>query len=206
MAADTYKTVAAPLRHEGEKIKGSRFIATVEPIASAAEVPTRVERLRGEFPAANHHCYAYRLRPGAENFRFSDDGEPSGSAGRPILQQIDGRGLTDVAVIVTRIFGGTKLGVGGLVRAYGGAAAEALALASIREVVLVRRVRLAFGYDLTGPVQGMLTEAGLSPVESSYGESVVLVLEVPLALADGFLARLSERTSGRVTVTEAAKP
>ncbi len=132
----SYQTIAADLRHEPPKIKGSRHIATVAPIADESDVAAMIEAARGDFPAANHHAYAWRLGLDGSRFRASDDGEPSGSAGKPILAQIDRLGLTRVAVVVSRIFGGTKLGVGGLIRAYGGAASEALA----RAVVVERRV------------------------------------------------------------------
>jgi uncharacterized YigZ family protein len=138
-APPPYRTIAEGLRHEPPKTKGSRHIATIAPVATTAAAEAVVARVRDEMPDATHHAFAWRLRagdgPSGLSFRSSDDGEPSGSAGRPILAQIDGRELTDVVVVVTRYFGGTKLGVGGLVRAYGGAAAEALDLAEIVEVV-----------------------------------------------------------------------
>ena len=200
MSSGSYRTVSATLRHEGEKVKGSRFIATVAPLVSTDEITGIVERLRNDYPAANHHCWAYRRGTGRDDFRYSDDGEPSGSAGRPILQQIDGHGVTDTLVVVTRIFGGTKLGVGGLVRAYGAAAGEVLDRVEIREVIPVRRIRLRFAYEQTGAVSGLLVAAGLEPSGSDYGESVTLELEVPEEQVEGFLADLGERTAGRVTV------
>jgi uncharacterized YigZ family protein len=203
MSADSYRTVAGESQHEAPKTKGSRFIATVAPISEASQVTELVERLRGAFPTANHHCYAYRLGQGRDRFRYSDDGEPSGSAGRPILRQIDGRDLTDTVAVVSRIFGGTKLGVGGLIRAYGGAAAEALDRAEIRVLVPLRRVRLTYPYDLEGPIDGLIGAAGLVPVDASYGASIVKTVEISEADAAEFLALLVERTSGRVTIDEA---
>jgi len=200
MSSDTYRTVAGESQHEPPKTKGSRFVATVAPISEEGQAAALVDRLRDAFPTANHHCYAYRLGRGRDRFRYSDDGEPSGSAGRPILRQIDGRDLTDTLVVVSRIFGGTKLGVGGLIRAYGGATAEALDRAEIREVVPVRRVRLSYPYDLEGPIDGLIGAAGLVPVEASYGASIVKTLEIPEADAAAFLADLVERTSGRITI------
>jgi uncharacterized YigZ family protein len=119
------QTVATASRHEGEQIKGSRFIVDIVSVAAESDARDALSAIAAEFADASHHCWAWRMAtPSIE--RASDDGEPSGSAGRPILAQLAGRDLVDTAAIVTRYFGGTKLGVGGLVRAYGGAVGEAL--------------------------------------------------------------------------------
>ena len=104
------------------KVQGSRFISTAYSAGSAEEVEKIVAARRKKYHDASHHCYAYRLGPGGETFRINDDGEPSGTGGRPILAAIDREGLTDTLVMVTRYFGGIKLGTGGLARAYGQAA------------------------------------------------------------------------------------
>jgi uncharacterized YigZ family protein len=200
MTAETYRTVTARLRHEGDKIKGSRFITTVSPVTSVEEIPPLIKLLRAEFSAANHHCYAYRLGPGVDNFRYADDGEPSGSAGRPILRQIDGHGLTNVVVIVTRIFGGTKLGVGGLIRAYGCAAGEAIDLAEIRVVIPTRILRITIPYDLSGIMDGILRAEGIEPAESNYDEQIHLTLAIPEDRANVFIEQLRERTAGRAVI------
>lgn len=197
---DAHRTVAAVTRHEGDKIKGSRFIATVRPMRDEAELPPVVDALRAEFPEANHHCYAYRLGRGLDRFRHSDDGEPSGTGGKPILQRIDGHDLTDVLVVVTRIFGGTKLGPGGLIRAYGGAAGAALDRAEIVRVVPTRRVRLSFPYELVGVVQSALTAAELQASESCFGERVTMRVDVPERRVEAILTELRERCAGRLDV------
>ncbi|MCP3982480.1 MAG: YigZ family protein [bacterium] len=204
MSATGYRTVLGEFRFEGEKIKGSRFIATLIPLREAAALGSILEPLRAEFPEANHHCWAYRLGTGRDTFRYSDDGEPSGTAGKPILQRIDGHSLTDLVVVVSRIFGGTKLGAGGLIRAYGGAAGAALDRVEIREVLPVRRVTLTFPYDLSGAVRGVLVAAGLEPSASAFGETVSMDLEIPEDRADGFLAQLAEKTAGRVAIGDGA--
>ena len=113
---DTYKSIAEPA--EGLfKDNGSRFIALAYPVESEAEVKEIVQRLKKEYHDARHHCYAYRLGLGGEPWRANDDGEPSGSAGRPILGQIDSAGLSDILGVVVRYFGGIKLGIPGLIRA-----------------------------------------------------------------------------------------
>ncbi len=108
------------------RVRGSRFIATAIPISSREHVSEAIDDLRKEFWEASHHCYAYQLAPDGSDYRFSDDGEPSGSAGKPILLVLQRAELLDTLIVVTRYFGGTKLGVGGLARAYGEAAADVL--------------------------------------------------------------------------------
>lgn len=197
---EQYRTIRRTLRHEMPKVKGSRFIATASPIASAAAAGDALRQVREELGGATHHCFAYRLGPDGSEFRFDDDGEPGGSAGRPILQQIEGHEMTGIVVVVTRFFGGTKLGVGGLVRAYGGAAGAALDRADVRVVPVTRTVVVEYPYDCSGEVQGLLAAAALAPVSSDYGESVRLVLRVPVASVDEFLGELAERTAGRARV------
>ena len=195
-----YRTVLGEYRAEIPKVKRSRFIATVAPLGADDDVAALVERLRGEFPDANHHCWAWRRGPAGEAFRYSDDGEPSGSAGRPILQRIDGLRLTDTVVVVTRIFGGTRLGVGGLIRAYGSAAAEGLAGVALRTLVPVRSVHLSFPLALSRRVEAILRAADVSPLEVTYGTSVQMRLEIPSAQAGALLDELRERGAGRISI------
>lgn len=128
------------------KDKGSRFMAFAYPLASVAEAKTHVDVLREVHHKARHCCYAYRLGTTGTQFRANDDGEPAGSAGRPILGQIDSAGLTDVLVVVVRYFGGTLLGVPGLIHAYKSAAAAALAAAETLEKDVCRTVWLRCDY------------------------------------------------------------
>ena len=147
-----FLTIAGEHRHEIDPIKGSRFLTSVAPAARVEEAEAFIERIRAEFAAASHNCWAYRCGREGEVFRSSDDGEPSGSAGRPILQQVEGHGLTNVAVVVTRWFGGTKLGVGGLMRAYGGAAGQTLDRTPQRTVIVKRRITVEHPYECSGAV------------------------------------------------------
>ena len=190
-------TLPALSEYEGEKIKGSRFIATIGPASSPEPVISKVAELREAHPGACHHCWAWR-GDGENAFRFTDDGEPSGSAGRPILNMIDGRELTDVFAIVTRYFGGTKLGTGGLVRAYGGAAGEALDQATIVETLIRTQLTLSFSYDLEPLVRAELTAIDAEIRDAQYTHVVDLEVAVPKADAASFVASLSERTAGRV--------
>lgn len=199
---EDYRTIVGQVRHEPDKTRGSRFIATAAPARTAQEAEACVARIRAEYPDATHHCFAYRVGAGGERLRFSDDGEPGGSAGKPILAQIVGRDLTDLVVVVTRYFGGTKLGVGGLVRAYGGAASAALARAQVRTVAVTRRVQVTYPYDRSGEVQGLLAASGVATVSADYGESVRLILDVPLRQLEELKRQLTDRTAGRCAIEE----
>lgn len=187
-------------RHEIPRIKGSRFIATVETFENEQHVESVLGPLRQMFPQANHHCWAWRLGRNRDHFRWSDDGEPSGSAGRPILQQIESRHLTNTLVVVTRIFGGTLLGVGGLMRAYGAAAAQALDLCPTREWILRQRLKVSFAYEFDGVIKADLQQAGLAPIEARYDDRVHLVLDVPVDDVETLRATLRDRTAGRARI------
>ncbi|MEM6792647.1 MAG: YigZ family protein [Acidobacteriota bacterium] len=194
----TVRRVARPLRHEIDKIRGSRFFASLAPVTGARAAAEFVEARREELRDATHNCWAWRVGTGRDDWRLSDDGEPSGTGGRPILAEIDGRRLTDLAVVVTRYYGGTKLGTGGLIRAYGGCAAAALDLAEIVEQPLTRRLRATFGYALTGPVERVLAARGLEPASADYGARVRLGLEVPLAALEAVMGELTDAATGRI--------
>ncbi len=160
-----------------------------------------VEECREEYRDATHNCFAWRLGSDRDAFRASDDGEPSGTAGRPILQEIDGRKLTDLAVVVTRYYGGTKLGTGGLIRAYGGAAGAALDLAVVVERPITDLLHLDFTYDFFGSVQSVLTAFGVAPSDSEYGSEVRLEVAVPIEETEPLRRALSDATRGRITIS-----
>jgi uncharacterized YigZ family protein len=154
---DTYRTIAAPA--EGLfKDRGSRFLAFAFPVTTEEEVKTHLERLRKEHFGANHHCYAWRLGADKQRFRANDDGEPSGTAGRPILGQLQSFDLTNVVVIVVRYFGGTLLGAVGLVQAYKQSAAEALKAATIIEQHITEVYTLHFSYEVMNAVMKLLKD------------------------------------------------
>jgi len=200
---ESYRVLDEPLGYEIDKISGSRFIADAAPALGEEDALAFLEGVRARYHDARHHCWAYRVGPEGGVWRSSDDGEPSGSAGVPILKQLEARAVTDLIVVVTRYFGGTKLGVGGLVRAYGSAAKAVLEEAKIREVIVTERVVVTHSYELSSPVQGALARAGLQPTESDYGEVVRLVLEIPVARADGVVRDLEEVTAARATIERA---
>lgn len=194
------RTLAARLRHEPEPTKGSRFIATVAPADSDAQARALVDELRSEMPDASHHCAAWRIaKPSID--RAADDGEPSGSAGRPILAQLTGRDLVDVCVVVTRYFGGTKLGVGGLVRAYGGAAAAALDLAELVARVDRQTVVIEHGYPDGPSVEHVLTRFAVELGAVDFGEAVRRSICIEADTRDDFERAVADATSGRASVS-----
>jgi len=191
-------TVHTESQHETPPVKGSRFLATVAPAGSPEEARAVVSRIAETHPRANHHCWAFLLSDGTA--RSSDDGEPSGSAGRPILARIEGREATDIVVVVTRWFGGTKLGVGGLVRAYGGCAGVALDAAEPVPVDVRVEVVIRYGYSDTGAVDSVLSEYAAKDGATDYGAEVLRTVLVEPERVDALRLRLSENTSGRARV------
>ncbi len=188
---DAYKSIAGP--SEGLfKDNGSRFIALAYPVETEEEVREIVSRLRKEYHDARHHCYAYRLGYKRDVFRASDDGEPSGSAGRPILGQIDSLGLSDVLVVVVRYFGGIKLGIPGLIRAYKTSSADALSQAAVIEKIAARRFRLHFDYLSMNAVMKVLKEMDLPQSGQQFGEECSLEVRVRLSALEDFRQRIGE--------------
>ena len=187
---DSYKSVAGP--SEGLfKDNGSRFIALAYPVETEEQVKEIVSSLRKEYHDARHHCYAYRIGLKGDVWRASDDGEPSGSAGRPILGQIDSLGLSDVLVVVVRYFGGIKLGIPGLIRAYKTSTADALANATVIPKIASRNYRIGFDYLNMNAVMKVLKDLDLPVKEQNFGESCTLVTRVRLSQVESFLDRLS---------------
>ena len=163
-------TLAGPCRHEQE-VKRSRFIARAAPVASPEEALAFLGQVRE--PQATHNCWAYKL--GAE-YRFSDDGEPGGTAGRPILGAIERVELENVMVVVTRYFGGIKLGAGGLARAYGGVASSCLSRAPKKPMVELVEVRIEAPFDAVGHVYGILSQHFHEKLEEQYSDSGLRLL------------------------------
>ena len=185
---DTYRSIAAPA--EGLfKDNGSRFIARAYPVETEEEVKQIVGGLKKEYHDARHHCYAYRLGYLGDRFRANDDGEPSGSAGRPILGQIDAAGLSDVLVVVIRYFGGIKLGIPGLIRAYKTSTADALAQASVREKIAGRWYAVSFGYLAMNGVMKVLKDLDLPQRAQVFGERCSMEVRVRLSLEADFKDR-----------------
>ncbi len=197
LSPDKYLSIATP--SEGLfKDSGSRFIAYAYPISSESEVKAIVDKLRAEHHGARHHCFSYRIAKVEDTlegprltrdgiWRANDDGEPSGTAGRPILGQIDSKGLQNVLVVVVRYFGGILLGVPGLIRAYKTATADALEKAQIIEKTATRRWSIEFGYELMPAVMGNLKSLGLDVAKKDFAECCRFEIDAPLSKETLFL-------------------
>lgn len=165
---DIYKTITRESLGEF-KDRGSKFIAYAYPVYTEADWQERLEEVRKLHPKARHYCYAYRLGLDGNNFRANDDGEPSGTAGRPILGQIDSFELTNVFVVVVRYFGGTLLGTSGLINAYKLSAADALEKAEVIEKTVEDIYRLTFDYALMSNVMNAVKKLDLEMVQQDFG-------------------------------------
>ena len=187
---DTYASIAG--RSDGLfKDNGSRFIARAYPVETEEEIKEIVAGLKKEYHDARHHCYAYRLGLDGSRWRANDDGEPSGSAGRPILGQIDAAGLSDILVVVVRYFGGIKLGIPGLIRAYKTSTADALAGAEVVEKVAGKYFRVAFPYLSMNAVMKLVKDLSLPQRDAFYAETCSLLLRVRLSQEGAFRERAS---------------
>lgn len=197
---DSYLT-SAGLAEIETKVKGSRFIGRVFPVTSRDEAEARIAELRKQEHDATHHCFAYDLRASVGHtggiFRYSDDGEPSGSAGKPIYDQLSGIGVTNTLVVVTRYFGGTKLGVGGLVRAYGEAAAQALKKAGLVEKFDCDEFKLTVDFSSYQGLQSLISRVEGIVSDSQFTEKVYLRVRVRCSRADEFSRDFIELTHGK---------
>jgi uncharacterized YigZ family protein len=193
---DTYRVPASPATAE-VKIKGSRFIARAYPARTRDEIQLRIDEIRRSDRDATHHCTAHVLGPDGDDTLFNDDGEPSGTAGRPILRQIEARALTNTLVVVTRYYGGTKLGTGGLIRAYGQAASDALDSASVRTVIRREPCMVSFDYDDTSPAMYIIQKFDVVIGETNYGEYTEMRLRVRRSQRDAFARAFEDALGGR---------
>ncbi len=177
-AIESYKTIKS-LSEGLLKEKSSKFFGYALPVSRSEDVKRELERLKKEHHSARHWCYAYRLTPEGSVFRANDDGEPSHSAGDPILRQIDSMELTDVLVVVVRYFGGIKLGVGGLIQAYGGAARLALEAANIIEREIKEELKITFGYEDMSEVMRILKRHDAQMMEHEFLGKCWIRAEIP---------------------------
>lgn len=188
-------TLAAAVEHSLE-IKHSRFIAHAAPITDAAAALSWLQQVA--VPDATHNCWAYRF---GNEYRSSDDGEPAGTAGRPILAAIDGQGFDRVVVVVIRWYGGIKLGAGGLVRAYGGTAAECLRTAPRLPLVALQQLHVRAGFDDLGALHAALAAHSAQKLDERFdADGVVVTIELPLDQCDALKTRLRDATRNRVSL------
>jgi len=188
---DTYKTISAA--SEGVfKDKGSKFIAYAYPIRTDEEVKAILQTLRSEHPKARHFCWALRLSPDRSIFRIQDDGEPSGTAGRPILNTLLSADITNILIVVVRYFGGTLLGVPGLINAYKTAAAEAIKEANVIEKTVNDIYEITFDYLVMNDVMRLMKEEQLNILNQNFDNSCVIEFEVRKANLNIVLGKLDK--------------
>lgn len=176
-AGDSYLTIAAPAEAASRE-RSSKFLAYAYPVQREEQVRELLDSLRKRYYDATHHCYAWRLGPDGENFRANDDGEPSGTAGRPILGQLLSNNLTNCLVVVVRYFGGTKLGVPGLIAAYREAAAAAIAAAEIVQRTVDRTVRVDFPYIAMNDIMRVVKEDQPKIVSQTFDNLCTMVFAI----------------------------
>lgn len=193
---DSYTTIAAQAAGEFVE-KKSRFIGTIGPVSTEEEAMAFVAELKTRYKDANHNVYAYLLRTG--QVKCSDDGEPQGTGGRPVLEVLQKEGLTDVAVVVTRYFGGILLGAGGLVRAYTQGAKCAVDAGQVLQMCPAVRVELDMGYDFYGKVTYIMPDYGIVVESSDFGEGIRLTLRLQARQLEPFSAVLRELSGGMVS-------
>ncbi len=196
--SDTYYTIEA----EAEGLytqQRSKFIAYAIPIESEDEALSQVARLRQRYYDARHVCWAYRLGPRGDRYRSNDDGEPSGTAGKPILGQLISADLTNIIVLVVRYFGGVKLGTSGLIEAYREATIAALETSTRRMCIIEEKVRVAFGYELMGEVMRIVKDSGARVLMQDFRESCALELSIRGNEADSLRVRLARLYGTQVT-------
>ena len=189
--SDVYRTVDEPSAGEYYE-KRSKFLAFLEPVHSLDEVKERVDFYQKKYYDARHCCYAYVLGPERKDFRANDNGEPSGTAGKPILGQINSNELTDILVIVVRYFGGIKLGTSGLIVAYKAAAAEAIAAATIIEKTVDEAVTFLFEYPFMNDVMRVVKEEEPEILEQSYDMDCRMTLRIRQSMMPKLRARLEK--------------
>ncbi|OIN60230.1 IMPACT family protein [Arsenicibacter rosenii] len=188
---DTYRTIAKPA--EGLfRDKGSKFLAYAYPVTTENEAKAYLDALRKEHPKANHHCYAYRLGPDKNTYRASDDGEPAGTAGRPILNTLYSHDLTNILVVVVRYFGGTLLGVPGLINAYKSSTVEVLSGAVVVEKTVNERYRIVFGFERMNDVMKIVKDMQLTVLGQTYDNECVLRIELRKSLVNQVLGRFEK--------------
>ena len=189
-ADDTYKTIKSPSKGI-YKEKGSRFIAYALPVSSADKIKPLLDDYRKKFHDAKHHCYAYIIGSERTSCRASDDGEPSGTAGRPIMGQINSFGLTNILIIVVRYFGGILLGTGGLINAYRTAAYEAIKNSEIIDCTVKDYYKIEFPYLSINNVMKILKDENISQTDQIFGSDCSIKISFRLTAKENILKKIS---------------
>lgn len=191
MAEDLYKTIAAPIE-VAMRERSSKFLSYIYPVQSEEQIREALEALRKRYFDATHHCYAWRLGPKGEHYRANDDGEPSGTAGKPILGQLLSHELTDCLVVVVRYFGGTKLGVPGLIAAYKESAQQVIEAAEIIEKTVDRAITVHFPYLTMNDVMRIIKEEQLKVVGQEFDNLCTMHLTIRESRAEILIEKLKK--------------
>ncbi len=201
---DTYLTLASPAEII-YKEKSSKFLTYAWPVTNSDQVKELLDALRKRYYDATHHCYAYRLGPHGEHFRANDDGEPSGTAGKPILGQLLSHDVTDCLVVVVRYFGGTKLGVSGLIDAYKTSTAMVLDSAEIVERTVDRQLTITFPYASIGEVMKIIKEERPKVKEQIFDNTSRVELSVRLSREEALLGKLKDVSGISIIISPSAE-
>jgi uncharacterized YigZ family protein len=184
-----------------EKIKGSRFIASAAPVESAKEAQAFIGDIKKEFHDATHNCFAWKVGLGrSQKYRYNDGGEPSGTAGKPILKSINSAYASNVCVVVSRYFGGTKLGTGGLMRAYGKISYELLKSCESEKKYLTNNITFIVDFDFVDVAHSVINRFSAELRDSHYGDKVTFEVEVRASKLSAFKAKIIEATNGQVKI------
>lgn len=191
MSPDSYLTIAAPSEAAARE-RSSKFLAFAYPVQTEEQIRERIDMLRKKYYDATHHCYAWRLGPQGEAFRTNDDGEPSATAGKPIFGQLLSTGITDCLIVVVRYFGGTKLGVPGLIAAYREAAADAIAAAQIIEKTVDRTIQVDFSYVAMNDLMRVVKEEQPQIRSQQFDNLCTMVLSIRESRAEALIEKLKK--------------
>jgi uncharacterized YigZ family protein len=183
-----------------EEIKKSRFITYLAHTPNVEAAKAFVQHIKSKHSDARHNCWAFVAGRPSDSMKwgFSDDGEPSGTAGKPILAQLTGSGVGEITAVVTRYSGGIKLGTGGLVKAYGGGVQQALTVLQTKEKVITSELRLRCEYNQVSLVESLLAEYAGIQLHADYGNQVQMTVEIDSRVVDEFVAKLTNRSGGRI--------
>ncbi len=198
---NSYKTINQQAQAEIVE-KKSRFIANVLPVSSEEEAINFINKIKKQYYDARHNCFAYVIGGNIPIIRFSDDGEPSGTAGKPILDVLLGESLENVVIVVTRYFGGTLLGTGGLVRAYGKSAKEGILLGKIVEMDTYTKFFISVDYSLIGKIQYEITNSGHILIDTQYTDLVKFIVYVKSQLIEDFTKSIINITNNNVNINK----
>ena len=199
---DFYITIANKAECE-IKIKASRFIGRTFKVFSVDDIDKQLQIIRKKEYTANHNCYAYKIGSGIENsFKYSDDGEPNGTAGKPMYDVLSGHSLTNTLVIVTRYFGGTKLGTGGLVRAYGDCVKAVLEKSGVRKIFLTSLLHKTIALPLYNRLQQTITKLGAKQVEAKFSDQIDITIEIRNSLVGKLQSEIVELSGGKAVIEQ----